>query len=94
MKLINWDTALPLLDAISILRVYITLVAASDEDYLWYSTEDNRAKIAWRWQMSPNTVKYALSQLVKKGFLRSESRGVYSVDKRFILDGKVRQETA
>lgn len=84
LKLINWELALPLIDKMSILRVYTTVVALSTHDYKFYSTEENRVKVAWRWQMSPNTVKYALSQLVKKGFLQSESRGVYSVDKRFI----------
>ena len=84
VKLIDWELALPLLDQISLIRVYTTVVSLSTQDYRWYSTEENRAKVAWRWQISPNTVKYALTQLVKKGFLRSESRGVYSVDKRFI----------
>lgn len=84
-ELINWELVLPLVDKISVLRVYITVVSLCTRDYKWYSNEDNRAKVAWRWQMSPSTVKYALAQLVKKGFLQSESRGIYSVDKRFII---------
>ena len=82
--MINWELALPLIEKMSVLRVYISVVSLCTHDYKWYSNEDNRTKVAWRWQMAQSTVKYALTQLVKKGFLQSESRGIYSVDKRFI----------
>lgn len=86
MKLINWEAALPLIDKMSVLRVFTTLVSLSTNDLQFYSTEENRVKIAWRWQISPNTVKYALGQLVKKGLIESHSRGVYSIDKKYILN--------
>ncbi len=82
--LINWELTLPLLDQMSVLRVYTTIVSLSTPELHWYSNEESRGKVAWRWQISPNTVKYAIGQLVKKGFLSSEARGVYKIEKRFL----------
>jgi len=85
-RLINWELALPYVDKMSVLKVYTTIVALSTHDFKFYSTEDNRAKVAWRWQISPNTVKYALRQLVKKDLIELEQRGVYKINRDFIHD--------
>ena len=84
MKQIYWEIVLPVIDQVSIIRVYLSVVSSCTDDYKWYSNQESRSRIGWRWQMAPSTVKYAISQLVKKGFLRSESRGIYSVDKKYL----------
>jgi hypothetical protein len=89
MRLVNWEAALPLMDQMSVLRVYTTIVSYTSETF--YSTNENRSKIAWRWQMSPNTVKYAIAQLAEKNFLKREGRGVYKVNKDFLINVEMEQ---
>lgn len=91
-KLINWNTVLPLLDQLAVIRVYLSIVSSMDDDRRWYSNKESRTRIEWRWQMSPSTVKYSISQLTKKGFLRSESRGIYTVDKKYLLHEEMATE--
>jgi hypothetical protein len=80
----NWDLVLSQLDHLSHIRVFLTIVSLTDDKLIWYSNTETRGRISWRWQMAPSTVKYAIAQLVKKGFLVSLSRGVYKVDKKYL----------
>jgi len=85
-KIVNWDVVLPLLNQLSYVRVYQTVISLTDDNHIWYSNKESRARISWRWQMAPSTVKYAIAQLVKKGFLESVQRGVYRVDKSYLIN--------
>ena len=83
--LINWYAVFPLIDQLAIIRVYLTIVSSMDDDYVWYSNKESRAKIEWRWQMAASTVKYSITQLKKKGFLVIKSRGVYEISKKYLM---------
>lgn len=83
--LINWYAVFPQLEQLAIIRVYLSIVSSMDEQYVWYSNRESRAKIEWRWQLADSTVKYAITQLRKKGFLLIKSRGIYEVSKEYLL---------
>ena len=85
-KLVNWDAVLPILDQVSFIRVYLTIVSVADLERKWYSTKESRADIEWRWQMAQSTVKYAIAQLTKKGLLNTQSRGVYIIEKKYLKE--------
>lgn len=84
-KLINWEKVLPKLDKMSLVYVYTGIVSGVTEKYVWYSNEDTVAKIAWRYQMAPSTVKYAIGKLAKLGLITHKTRGVYIVKKNNLL---------
>lgn len=89
--LINWYAVFPQIDQLAIIRVYLVIVSNMDDNYIWYSNKESRAQIEWRWQMAESTVKYAIAQLKKKGFLKVRTRGIYEVSREYLLhkDDKV-----
>jgi len=93
IRLIEWEKVLLIIDQMALLRVYATIVASMDDNYTWYSNLESRSRIEWRWQIAPSTVKYAISKLVKKGLLLTDSRGVYTIDKKFITQQKTQHDT-
>jgi len=86
--LINWDMALPVLGKLSLVQVYIAIVALSDNEGKWYSNEESRAAITWRWQIASSTVKTALRALKEESLILTNSRGAYTLNKKF-LNGRV-----
>jgi len=84
-KLINWDKTFPELDKMSVMKVFIAIVASCTDEYLWYSNKETIASIAWRWQIAVSTVKAALAILEEKLFLTRKSRGVYTVNKEYLV---------
>ena len=83
--LINWEKVFPKLDKMSLIKVYIAIVAGKTEDDVWYSNEESISRIAWRYQMAGSTVKYAISELVKKKLIKHKTRGVYVIDKKYLV---------
>lgn len=84
-NLINWDKAFPELDKMSAMKVFIAIVSACTDEYLWYSNKETIAAIAWRWQIAVSTVKAALAILEEKLFLTRKTRGVYIVNKEYLV---------
>jgi len=83
-RLILWDKVFPELNQMSLIRVFVALVSSCTEEAIWYSNKDTIAAVAWRWQMSVSTVKYAIGQLNKLGFISNTSRGVYEINKEYL----------
>lgn len=84
--LIDWDATFPVLNKYSLLKVFIGIVTMADDDLKWYSNEESRAKIQWRFQISPSTVKIAISKLKDCGVITSTVRGIYKLDKKYLIN--------
>lgn len=88
--LINWDKIITIVDQISIIKVFISIVSSIDDELKWYSNIETRAKIEWRWQLAASTVKVALTKLTEISLITTTSRGIYQVNKKFlVLNGRV-----
>jgi hypothetical protein len=85
MRLINWDKVIPVIKKMSELRTYEGIVTQSIEDYQWFSTLENRSRIEWTYQLQPSTVKLAINHLSKTDLLTSKSRGIYVLNKNYLL---------
>lgn len=87
--LINWDKVFPILDKMSSLKVYIGIVAgiveAQDGEYLWFSIEESRDRIAWRYQIAESTVKGAIKHLAVLKIIKVKSRGIYIINKEYLV---------
>lgn len=83
-KLIDWDKTLLILNKLSLIRVFIAIVSSSTDDLKWYSNEETRAQIAWRWQIGPSTVKYAINKLTTLKVIELSKRGVYTINKEYL----------
>ncbi len=84
-RLIDWDKTFPELDKMSLIKVFIAIVASCTPENLWYSNKETIASIAWRWQIAISTVKAALAILEEKLFLTRKTRGVYIVNKEYLV---------
>lgn len=84
-KLINWDKVFLLLDQSSVMKVFMAIVAEADSLMKWYSNVETRARIEWRWQLAPSTVKVAIRVLKELHLIVSTSRGVYEVNKEYLM---------
>ena len=84
-QIINWDKVLLLLDQSSVIKVFMAIVAEADHLLKWYSNIETRARIEWRWQLAPSTVKAAINKLKHHHLIITTSRGVYEVNKKFLM---------
>lgn len=84
-KFINWDKVSQVINKISALRTYMYIVESSTDDLLWYSNLESVAKIAWRTQNAVSTIKYAIKNLVDINLISTKSRGIYSVNKDYLI---------
>lgn len=86
--LINWEKVFPIIDKMSVFKVYIGIVSGITEDYkgdfLWFSNEENRRRVGWRWQIAESTVKVAISHLTKLNLIKVQNRGTYIVNKEYL----------
>jgi len=89
IKLIDWEKVLLVVNQMSIIRVYSTIIASIDDEYTWYSNKESRARIEWRWQIAESTVKYAIGKLVKSGLISVVTRGVYRINKEYLKVGQL-----
>lgn len=82
---IDWTKVTMLLETYSLVKIFIGIVTRADDDLKWYSNLETRAKIEWKYQLSPSTVKAGIARLKQSGVLISNSRGIYTVSNDFLL---------